>query len=103
MRRGDTEVKRECPGETGGQREKKNITRHRSALGMPWIKCLGGGGGKPRRGKALTVSQPVHLLVKVGIRNNYSSGFRNLDFRVSPLDTCFRFIFSTFFVPKLLC
>ncbi|XP_043283550.1 tensin-3 isoform X3 [Venturia canescens] len=31
---------------------------------MPWIKCLGGGGSKARRGKSLTVSQPVHLLVK---------------------------------------
>ncbi|XP_015610038.1 tensin-3 isoform X4 [Cephus cinctus] len=31
---------------------------------MPWIKCLGGGGGKARRGKPLTVSQPIHLLVK---------------------------------------
>ncbi|XP_033209424.1 tensin-3 isoform X2 [Belonocnema kinseyi] len=29
---------------------------------MPWIKCLGG--GKVRRGKPLSVSQPVHLLVK---------------------------------------
>lgn len=32
---------------------------------MPWIKCLGGGGGKARRGKPLSVSQPIHLLVKV--------------------------------------
>ncbi|XP_012541870.2 tensin-3 isoform X11 [Monomorium pharaonis] len=31
---------------------------------MPWIKCLGGGGGKARRGKPLSVSQPIHLLVK---------------------------------------
>ncbi|XP_014607611.1 PREDICTED: uncharacterized protein LOC106788667 [Polistes canadensis] len=31
---------------------------------MPWIKCLGGAGGKPRRGKPLSVSQPIHLLVK---------------------------------------
>ncbi|XP_058794302.1 tensin-1 isoform X2 [Phymastichus coffea] len=31
---------------------------------MPWIKCLGGGGGKTRRGKPLSVSQPIHLLVK---------------------------------------
>nr|XP_033334106.1 tensin-3 isoform X6 [Megalopta genalis] len=31
---------------------------------MPWIKCLGGGGGNARRGKPLSVSQPIHLLVK---------------------------------------
>ncbi|XP_063977385.1 tensin-1 isoform X14 [Diachasmimorpha longicaudata] len=31
---------------------------------MPWIRCLGGGGGKARRGKSPSVSQPVHLLVK---------------------------------------
>ncbi|XP_011501349.1 PREDICTED: tensin-1 [Ceratosolen solmsi marchali] len=31
---------------------------------MPWIKCLGGGGGKTRRTKPLSVSQPIHLLVK---------------------------------------
>ncbi|XP_017766726.1 PREDICTED: tensin-3 isoform X2 [Eufriesea mexicana] len=31
---------------------------------MPWIKCLGGGGGKAKRGKPLSVSQPIHLLVK---------------------------------------
>ncbi|XP_046736668.1 tensin-1 isoform X8 [Diprion similis] len=31
---------------------------------MPWIKCLGGRGSKTRRGKPLTVSQPIHLLVK---------------------------------------
>nr|XP_050862648.1 tensin-3 isoform X10 [Vespula vulgaris] len=31
---------------------------------MPWIKCLGGAGGKARRGKPLSVSQPIHLLVK---------------------------------------
>ncbi|XP_076634097.1 focal adhesion protein tensin isoform X9 [Colletes latitarsis] len=31
---------------------------------MPWIKCLGGGGGNARRGKPLSVSPPIHLLVK---------------------------------------
>ncbi|XP_046588721.1 tensin-1 isoform X10 [Neodiprion lecontei] len=31
---------------------------------MPWIKCLGGRGSKTRRGKPLTVSQPIHLIVK---------------------------------------
>ncbi|XP_078033467.1 focal adhesion protein tensin isoform X3 [Augochlora pura] len=31
---------------------------------MPWIKCLGGGGGNARRGKPLSVSQPINLLVQ---------------------------------------
>ncbi|XP_044020863.1 tensin isoform X10 [Aphidius gifuensis] len=31
---------------------------------MPWIRCLGGGGGKTRSGKSPSVSQPIHLLVK---------------------------------------
>lgn len=42
-----------------------NRQRRGNAPGMPWIKCLGGGGGKARRGKPLSVSQPIHLLVKV--------------------------------------
>lgn len=58
-------------GGRGGRRggKKEGITNNRqgrgNASGMPWIKCLGGGGGKARRGKPLSVSQPIHLLVKV--------------------------------------
>ncbi|RLU20041.1 hypothetical protein DMN91_006647 [Ooceraea biroi] len=40
---------------------------------MPWIKCLGGGGGKARRGKPLSVSQPIHLLVKPNQKRIYNS------------------------------
>ena len=54
------------------EEEEKNQSRGQEATerrentrGMPWIKCLGGGGGKARRGKPLSVSQPIHLLVKV--------------------------------------
>ena len=42
--------------------------RKKTSCGMPWIKCLGRGDGKARRGKSLSVSQPVHLLVKVSLQ-----------------------------------
>ena len=57
-------------GGGGGEEESESRTqetteRRENTRGMPWIKCLGGGGGKARRGKPLSVSQPIHLLVKV--------------------------------------
>lgn len=69
---GEVESRSGRGGRRGGKKE--GITNNRqgrgNASGMPWIKCLGGGGGKARRGKPLSVSQPIHLLVKV----RFSSG-----------------------------
>ncbi|KAF7412572.1 hypothetical protein HZH66_001468 [Vespula vulgaris] len=55
-------------GNREAREKKESVNRKRdreNSRGMPWIKCLGGAGGKARRGKPLSVSQPIHLLVKV--------------------------------------